>query len=267
MSFQCIVGEIVLPPKMLISQTTASVDGKKVTAGKQFTRAPFFASFQAGWFKFDICTVHLYYGSASGAKLEQRIEEIDRIAKFLSTEADRALGAERALILLGDFNIVSPEHRTMEALTQHGFVVPKALQEKPSTPTAKHYDQVAFKTKPDVIEYTERKSNDPLQRNAGVISLFDSIFSDAQFKDYRERVALDSTAGKKADTAAKLRAAHQQWRTYQFSDHYPMWVRLRADDSDAYLERLRRRLPGASRLRWLLCGTTSGPGTPEGRMA
>ena len=238
-SFQSIAGEIVLPPSMLISKAELEIQGEKVVAGKQFRRTPFIASFQSSWFKFDICTVHLYYGEDSGPQLEERIEEIGTIAKYLSGRADRALGQDRALILLGDFNIVSPEHRTMQALIDNGFVVPAALQELPTTGTAKHYDQIAFKTKPDVIEYVNRRTDDPLQRNAGVVPIFQRVLAPSQLELYAADVRGTSTAGKNAGSdAAKLRKAYLDWRTYQLSDHYPMWVRLHSDGSEAYLKRL-----------------------------
>jgi endonuclease/exonuclease/phosphatase family metal-dependent hydrolase len=235
--FQNIAGEIVLPPSFLISGAEVEVRGKKVIAGNQFKRTPFMASFQSGWLKFDICTVHLYYGADSGEKLEQRIEEIDRIAKYLSERADRALGENRALILLGDFNIVSPEHRTMHALKDNGFIVPQNLQQKPTTGTEKHYDQIAFKTQPEVIEYIESRSQNPLRQNAGVFPLFKQIFTEDQFGDYAGFVKKKTSAGKKAEKKSDLESAYKKWRTYQLSDHYPMWVRLQTDGSDAYLER------------------------------
>jgi endonuclease/exonuclease/phosphatase family metal-dependent hydrolase len=238
-SFQSIAGEIVLPPSMLISKAELEIEGQKVVAGKQFRRTPFIASFQSSWFKFDICTVHLYYGDDSGPQLEERIEEIGTIAKYLSDRADRALGQDRALILLGDFNIVSPEHRTMQALIDNGFVIPTVLQDMPTTGTAKHYDQIAFKTKPDVIEYVNRQNADPLLRNAGVVPLYQRVFAPSQLDTYKAEVRSMSTAGKNAgNDADKLRKAYLEWRTYQFSDHYPMWVRLHSDGSEAYLKRL-----------------------------
>ncbi len=36
------------------------------------------------------------------------------------------------LILLGDFNIFSPEHKTMKALKKHGIVIPKGIEDHPS---------------------------------------------------------------------------------------------------------------------------------------
>ncbi len=234
--FQKIAGEIVLPSSMLISKASLTVDGDTVTGGKQFRRTPFMASFQSGWLKFDICTVHIYYGSTSGDKLRQRIEEIGTIAKYLSGRADRALGEDRALFLLGDFNIVSPEHKTMKALTDNGFVIPKTLQDKPSTPTARHYDQIGFKTKPELLSYVERTSDDPLELNAGVIPIFRRVFRPSHFDDYKAFVKANTTEGGAATTDDELKDAYLKWRTYQFSDHYPMWVRLKTDSSAEYLE-------------------------------
>ena len=236
--FQSIAGEIVLPPQLLISKAEMKIKGKKVVAGNQFKRTPFLAMFQSGWLKFDICTVHLYYGARSGPKLDERVEEIQTLARYLGERADRALGADRALLVLGDFNIVSPEHKTMKALTDNGFMVPKVLQESPTTGTGMHYDQIGFKTQPKVVEYVESRSQDPLKRNAGVVPLFNSVFSNRQFNTYKDIVKAKSTAGKKADTTEKLRKAYKSWRTYQFSDHYPMWVRLQTDGSVDYLKRL-----------------------------
>jgi endonuclease/exonuclease/phosphatase family metal-dependent hydrolase len=240
--FQGIAGEIVLPPSYLISKTEFEAQGQKVIAGNQFKRTPFIASFQSGWLKFDICTVHLYYGESSGKKLDQRIEEISTIAKYLSERADRALGDDRALILLGDFNIVSPKHRTMQALTDNGFVVPKILKQNPTTRTKKHYDQIGFKTKPELLDYVERQSQNPLMRNAGVFPLFKKVFTDNQFEDYANFVEKKTSPGRKAETEAELRNVYLKWRTYQFSDHYPMWVRLQTDGSRSYLERLLQSL-------------------------
>lgn len=239
--FQNVAGEIVLPPSYLISPSEFEVQGKKVVAGNQFKRTPYIASFQSGWMKFDICIVHLYYGANYGEKLQHRIEEIDTIAEYLGNRADRALGDDRALILLGDFNIVSPRHRTMEALLAHDFVVPDPLREKPTTGTAKHYDQIAFKTKPEVVEYVNRPGAGPLESNAGVFPLFEAVFTDEQFEEYSDAVK-GLSRGRRAADQAELLDVYRDWRTYQFSDHYPMWVRLQSDRSAEYLERLRAQL-------------------------
>lgn len=236
--FQHIAGELVLPADMLISKVETEVDEERIVAGKQFRRTPFLSKFQCGWFKFDICTVHLYYGSASGAKLQERIEEISRVAEYLSDRADKSLKDDRALLLLGDFNIVHPEHETMKALLDQGFEVPKALKQPSNLDRTKYYDQIAFKTKPEVLEYVEKHSPNPKNRNAGIFEIFESIFTVNHFEEYREAAAATSN-GQRTETVDELRDYYLDWRTYQISDHKPMWVRLDTDDAQGYLERLR----------------------------
>lgn len=235
-SFKNIAGEIVLPDDMLISKTELQVSSRKVVAGKQFRRTPFVVSFQSGWFKFDICTVHLYFGAESGDKLAQRVEEIDRIARYFGGRAEEALRQKTALILLGDFNIVSPEHRTMQALLNAGFTVPTALQDKPSnTRQTKHYDQIAFKTKADLVSFIDREADEPKERNAGVFNIFNRIFTPGQFALYGADAEKSPNGRGLAGEA--LKDYYLDWRTYQFSDHMPMWVRIEVNDSDSFLKR------------------------------
>ena len=243
--FRNVAGEIVLPADMLISRVELQSEGKKIDAGKQFHRTPFFASFQSGWLRFDICTVHIYYGSASGDKLRERIEEIDIIARYLSSRADQALKNSTALILLGDFNIVHPEHRTMEALLRNGFQVPRTLQEPTNLDASKFYDQIAFKTMPQVLNYVDQHvgGTGVQTKNAGVFDLFSDVLTNDMFEAYRNEAA-SCTVGRRADSEAELEKVYGQWRTFQLSDHKPMWVRLNTNDSADYLERLFRRCVG-----------------------
>jgi endonuclease/exonuclease/phosphatase family metal-dependent hydrolase len=236
--FQNIAGEIVLPAHMLISQVETEVDGNTIKAGKQFRRTPFVASFQSGWFKFDICTVHIYYGSKSGAKLDQRVEEIATIAEYLSERADVHMAADdRAMILLGDFNIVSPDHKTMKALLDNGFKVPESLRFETNVAETNHYDQIAFKTHRNLVEYTEVNSDDPTERNAGVFKLFGSTFKPSQVDDYK--AAMDKTSNlNSADYGGDYDKYLHDWRTYQLSDHNVLWVRLKVNKSSDYLARM-----------------------------
>jgi hypothetical protein len=235
--FQKIAGELVLPSKLLISKTELDVDGDVVVAGKQFRRTPFAASFQSGWFKFDICTVHLYYGAESGQKLQERIEEIDSVASFFGARSKQATSEGRSLILLGDFNIVHPEHATMLALTKHGFRIPKALNRPTNINKSKYYDQIAFQTQDEVLEYVDRKSTNPLRRNAGIFETFEAVYRSDSPEEYRAQVRKSPNgAGKGSDQ--ELDEYYLDWRTYQLSDHKPMWVRLSINDSDNYLARM-----------------------------
>jgi endonuclease/exonuclease/phosphatase family metal-dependent hydrolase len=230
--FQKVAGEIVLPANMLISATTGdSTD--RFAQGKQFRRTPFMARFQSGWFKFDICTVHLYYGAERGEKLRQRIDEIDRVADYLSKLAMIAKDSGRATILLGDFNIVHPEHETMRALKAHGFKTPKRLDAPNNLDRTKYYDQIAFIADPSVIEYID--GGPAAARNAGMVEIFESVFRPEDLPDYRPIVAA-TTEGQQATDLATYYA--KDWRTWQISDHKPLWVRLNTHHAARYLASL-----------------------------
>ena len=57
-----------------MTETDPDVPAGTAATGQQFARTPFVVSFQAGWFRFNLCTVHIYYGSETGQKLQRRIE-------------------------------------------------------------------------------------------------------------------------------------------------------------------------------------------------
>jgi endonuclease/exonuclease/phosphatase family metal-dependent hydrolase len=237
--FKNIAGEIVLPAKMLISSARVEMeDGEKLYTGKQFRRTPFVTSFQSGWFKFDICTVHLYYGAESGAKLQERIEEIGAVAKYFGKRADKDLNRNKALILLGDFNIVHPKHKTMKALVDNGFKVPKTLAEPTNFVQTKFYDQIAFKTKPTVLDYIERSTGNLADRNAGVLNIHRNLYTPSQWKIYKAQMRKSPSGKNKSN--ADLQKYYKQWLTYQLSDHKPLWVRINTNDSAAYLDRLKK---------------------------
>lgn len=215
--FQNIAGEIVLPRNKLISER------------EQFARTPFAVSFQSGWFKFSLCAVHLYYGAASGEKLERRIEEIDTITKVL---AERAQGYRENLILLGDFNIVSPEHKTMEALLRYGFIVPEELRHPTNLDHTKYYDQIAFMVKENELQMG---ASEP---NAGTFDPYSSVFRESDAEVYAEACADVGKWSEAGTSKADREGYFKTWRSWQVSDHQPLWVELKIDFSEDYLAAL-----------------------------
>jgi hypothetical protein len=254
-TFRNIAGELVLPASMLIStavepeadagkgkgksadrdEDVVEVDDTEV--GKQFRRTPFTALFQASWFKFEICTVHLYYGASSGGKLKERIAEIRTIAEYFGERAEKSFEDGRSLILLGDFNIVGRDHKTMNALLESGFEVPKALRTVRATNVGedKYYDQIAFRTRKGDLSYLESTPKGK-QRHAGAVPIYQKLFTPGQFNHYKAAAASTSKGRKRK--GAELKAYYEEWRTYQLSDHFPLWVRLQVDKSENYLKGL-----------------------------
>lgn len=228
--FRNIAGEIVLPQGQKIVSRKKVKDDKdpdKKTIEEeeiQFARTPFMIALQAGWFKFNLCTVHIYYGAASGLKLNRRIDEIKKIAKFFSKRQDKE---REDYILLGDFNIVSPEHETMAALEKEKFRVPEDLKkEKTNLKGDKHYDQIALKVKDQRLEIGK----------SGVLHFNESVFRNQDFQAYSGKMPKTNVQG--LSLPQKRKYYRDKWRTWQMSDHLPMWVELKVDFTEDYLRSL-----------------------------
>jgi endonuclease/exonuclease/phosphatase family metal-dependent hydrolase len=217
-TFKNIAGEIVLPTEKLME------------GGLQFARTPFLAAFQAGWFKFTLCTVHIYYGedSANSDGMKRRVEEIGTIAKWLQKKSKND---NSNYVLLGDFNIIDPTHQTMNALENNGFHIPTVLKSKPTDlGGTKHYDQIAFKVKDE--DMTIFNPND--ETKAGAFAFQDVVFTEDECNIYEKYFESKNTEGK---TPEKIKQYYKsKWRTFQMSDHIPMWVELRIDFSEQYLD-------------------------------
>ncbi|NYE20568.1 endonuclease/exonuclease/phosphatase family protein [Microbacterium immunditiarum] len=229
--FRRIAGEIVLPQGQLVVGLTGEGAERSDDPGLQFARSPFLVSFASGWFSFSLCTVHIYFGDEGGAQLERRIAEIDRLAAFLAKRQDsasRAAGGSAGgenFIVLGDFNVVSPEHRTMQALRKHGFEVPAPIDGR-NIPDRDHfYDQIATRVRDDRFEVV----------TGGIVDPYGDVFRDEDLETYRPY--FESRIPEGAD-AKKVLSVYRQWRTWQLSDHSPLWVEIATDFADKYLEPL-----------------------------
>jgi endonuclease/exonuclease/phosphatase family metal-dependent hydrolase len=226
--FSGLAGEIVLP-------TGGSKDKPKPPL--QLARTPHLVGFETGWFRFALCTVHIYWGEEK-ANESTRVREIRELAQLLQRRAESRDSDTRHLILLGDFNIFKPNTQTFAELVKAGFAVPEKLQSLPSNvaSTKRHYDQIALYgghltrlTRPDAC---------------GVLNYFERLYLDDEEQTYTEamdrykkRYHTDSD-GNERD--AKQRADYyRKWRTYQLSDHLPMWVELKIDFSE---EKIRAQL-------------------------
>jgi endonuclease/exonuclease/phosphatase family metal-dependent hydrolase len=217
-SFQKMAGEIVLPKDKLI-------DGEL-----QFARTPFCVAFQAGWFKFVLTTVHIYYGSNSTADRKKREKEIDILT---STLAKRAKKEDMSYILLGDFNIPNTNDATMQALEKYGFSVPDEIKNHPTDlGGTSHYDQIAFNLK---LEKNMTVFSEKAQK-AGAFHFEDVVYTENDLEIYKSYF-LDKIEGK---TEAEIKKYYlSTWRTFQMSDHLPLWVELKVDFSNQYLEKLK----------------------------
>ena len=216
--FRKMAGELVLPQTKLLGESKL-----------QFARTPYTVAFQAGWFQFVLATVHILYGKAVKDD-KQRIEEIDAVAKFIK---DRAKKEDANYILLGDFNIFNTGDTTMKAIEKHGFYIPEAIREHPTDlGKSKHYDQMAFKLKIDsnMTVFAEGK------QRAGSFDFTETVYTPNDLGVYREFFDDKYVEGKTEDKIAQYYLS--SWRTFEMSDHLPLWIELRVDFSNQFLKRI-----------------------------
>jgi endonuclease/exonuclease/phosphatase family metal-dependent hydrolase len=243
--FRKIAGEVVLPDGQLV------VSPKKVKAPKdqevneqpevtteearqQFARTPFLVAFQSGWFRFSLCTVHIYYGRDSGAQLKRRIAEIERLVKFFADRQDNASRQEKDrfgnvenYIMLGDFNVISPDHQTMEALKSEGFAVPEAIDGENVRKKGDHfYDQIAVRVKDKRFRVV----------GGGLVDIYADVFRDEDREIYKALLPKSDPEKDEKFKAKTPEALYRKWRTWQMSDHSPLWIEIATDFADHYLQ-------------------------------
>ncbi len=226
--FRKVAGDMVLPAGQRIAPRGGmSEDGE--AAELIFSRSPFLAGFQAAdGFAFNLCTLHIRYDGLGPQHLERHVGQLEAIARFLRERQDRD---REHYFLLGDFGVGAPSDLFAQVLERHGFAIPEALTRRRANLDAqRYYDQIAFRIVEDRVELT----------GSGSFRPFDAVFrdNDDDFTAYSELMP--------AEKASDLwnggpRGYYvNQWRTGQISDHLPLWVALKVDFSDHYLETIRK---------------------------
>lgn len=265
--FRKIAGEVVLPQGQLVvsrdrmeQDKASSANGDKPeTEGaspadsqpaieptiketrQQFARSPFVVAFQSGWFRFSLCTVHIYFGDDRGEKLERRVEEIRKLVHFFADRQDKEAEFSKKkaadprvpmreaenYILLGDFNVVSPEHQTMQALKSEGFKIPQEIDGSRIDGQGNFYDQIAVRTLEKRFKIL----------GGGVLDMFTDVFRSGEDLDLYERHIAEAEKNQNAEPNNETREARfKRWRTWQMSDHAPLWIEIATDFSDSYLQ-------------------------------
>jgi hypothetical protein len=263
--FRGVAGELVLPLGHEILN-----EGKN----RQFARAPFGCEFQSGWFKFSFSTVHIFYGE-KGENTPQharRVEEIRKVAGLLARRAKN--DASQAYFLVGDFNIEGYQSKTFDALEEHKFKVfkynlgsnaernhffdqisfwPRPEMVEPVDPSLDAADRVfnpfdsVFRDEdfdfydPEIMATVKRRRADAEQEVAALTAKLQKpgISDSLKASTTKKLVSARETVGNLDDMLAdkaKRQAYYDEWKTYQISDHLPLFVELNVDFSRRYLQ-------------------------------
>jgi endonuclease/exonuclease/phosphatase family metal-dependent hydrolase len=235
--FSGVAGEILIPP-------LEDTKGKTIAPSNQLVRTPTIVGFEAGWFRFMLSTVHIIWGKGDEGH-PKRVAEIQALAGFLKDRSEDVNAWSQNLFLLGDFNIfnASPSNAAYSAIIDNGFLIPESLQDIPPSNVGndpRFYDQIALKTRENDLEPTGR---------GGVFDFFEVVYRDADYNDHvpammegkaeddpDNRLTFDSK-GKKRTEDKRQAYYRNHWRRQQMSDHLPMWIELKIDHGQDYLEK------------------------------
>jgi len=216
--FDHVAGEIVFPDKK----------GKRTV---QAARSPFLCTFRAGWRRFGLCSVHIFYGTANPNE-PRRVKEIRTLTGLLAARNERREespdGEPDSVVVLGDFNIFRQRgDKTTAALEDNGFHIPpdiKSLPKGSNLKGDKYYDQMAFHDPKKRLRLTSK---------AGVFDFQTAVFRPPDHGRYWRE--MEATSPEKFHRARDKAKYYEQWRTFQVSDHLPLWVELQIDFSEGYL--------------------------------
>jgi hypothetical protein len=188
---------------------------KDLILGKhQFARPPFLVGFDVGRSRLTACTAHTYFGAERGPKLQRRIAEIAALAALV---IKRARKEDATAILLGDMNVVGPSDPTMAPLRKHDIALAKEFLMPTNAKGDKFFTQIAFKP----------SQAGPRLMRAGVFPLFDHVFRSTDVAIYQEEMiksAAWDTRASKGKLPLDPKQFYATWRTFQMSDHFPVWV-------------------------------------------
>lgn len=201
--FRNLVGEITLGNDHLID-------------GEQISRTPFFASFQAGWFRFTLCSVHIVFGDDKS----KRTAEISALAKRL---VKRAKDEDEVYVMIGDMNIEKRDDSIFKGLSDNGLTVPDF------GPTNlkgnRYFDQIAFTSDQQKTKFVR----------SGTVDWRNNVYGQSD-KDFYEHIAKTKRVEKGKNPYKNWNTSYQKdYASFEMSDHLPIWVELETDFSDDYL--------------------------------
>jgi endonuclease/exonuclease/phosphatase family metal-dependent hydrolase len=175
-------------------------------------RSPYMASFQAGSFDFVVLTAHMRWGNSTAA----RTGALAALHDWVVQRASDPHAVDQDFIVMGDFNIPKVGDALFNALTGNGkdLLMPPQLAGLPGSNLKRtaRYDQILHRP-------TRR---DRFSGAGGVVDF-----------------ALGGWQALYPDPAERPKSA--QAFTFQMSDHLPLWLQVRTDIVDDYLQKLARR--------------------------
>jgi hypothetical protein len=181
-----------------------SKKGTEYLAAQSFWRAPYMCSFRSGNFDFIAIATHVRWGKSVAG----REAELGMLADWIDARLTDKSVEDHDLIVMGDFNTPSLDHRLFKALTRRGLQVPDSL--------------VNLK----IGDLTVRGSN--LGRDARYDQILHMPTSRKRFTNFGGMLDFYVSRAGIKELFPDAGYTPEQF-TYQLSDHFPVWVQIKTD--------------------------------------
>jgi hypothetical protein len=117
----------------------------------------------------------------------------------------------------------------MNALKSEGFTVPEAIDGDKVRKEGDHfYDQIAVRVKDKNFKVV----------GGGLVDIYADVFRDEDRKIYVASVPKKDDENNEEFRATTPEALYRKWRTWQMSDHSPLWIEIATDFADHYIAEL-----------------------------
>ncbi|MEM9547844.1 MAG: TIR domain-containing protein [Bacteroidota bacterium] len=184
----------------------------------QISRTPYLVEFIFNNAKIHFCNVHIHFGGSSGARLQRRLDEIETTTKVLKRKIDESTSMSH-LVLLGDMNVVSPNHETMKIIKESGFFIPDTSINQPTNMSQnKYYDQIAFTTRMDSFDFNIL--------SGGSLNFYEHVYREEDQLMYEPIFRRLYREGREPKTDGEVSKYYRRWKSGQMSDHLVKWVEI-----------------------------------------
>lgn len=211
--------------KVKLEGDISEIDIAAYDGGETLVRNPCMATFRSGWSVFSICTLHVFFGSKENEDFKKRLNEVKRISEYFGSGTHSGCGNQ---ILLGDFNIPYEKSAVGWYFEKAGFNIPDGLRIRTGTSVQKdkYYDQIFYRFLDGKALFTDK---------GGVFDYFRYVYNEEDMEMYYEEFC-NSMKGRNLDISyAAYEKAFLTWRTFQMSDHLPLYAEIDVDFSENYL--------------------------------
>lgn len=202
---------------------------------KQLKRTPYITGFKSGWKTFSIICLHLHPGD-SDSDINYRRTEVELLLEAIKEKILKGRMWNENIILAGDFNLYDgpdKDEATIELINNAGFREVDSLKDKDTNASqTEAYDRLFLTSN----EYFTLGRNELGFENGGVFNPFMYVFKTNEEQVYKEYMKQHYTGSKNLDDLTQLRKYFKHpWHKNQISDHFPIWLELIIDSSDAFL--------------------------------